>query len=62
MPIENHQVRLAGRPRGLPTPDVWEHTVEAIGDPGPGAAGPVHTGLCSDPAELLDRLFARLVL
>ncbi len=24
--------------------------------------GPVHTGLCSDPAALLDRLFARLVL
>lgn len=24
--------------------------------------GPVHTGLCEDPAALLDRLFARLVL
>jgi Protein of unknown function (DUF3037) len=24
--------------------------------------GPVHTGLCDDPAALLDRLFARLVL
>lgn len=24
--------------------------------------GPIHTGLCSDPAGLLDRLFARLVL
>lgn len=23
--------------------------------------GPVHTGLCADPAELLERLFARLV-
>ena len=36
MPIENHQLRLAARPRGLPTPDVWEHTTEEIGDPGPG--------------------------
>lgn len=24
--------------------------------------GPVHTGLCTDPGELLDRLFTRLVL
>ncbi|MDX6593988.1 MAG: hypothetical protein QOJ13_3184 [Gaiellales bacterium] len=24
--------------------------------------GPIHTGLCSDPAEALERLFARLVL
>ena len=36
MPTENHQLRLAARPRGLPTPDVWEHTTEEIGDPGPG--------------------------
>ncbi len=36
MPTENHQVRLAARPRGLPTPDVWEHTTEEVADPGPG--------------------------
>ena len=36
MPTENHQIRLAARPKGLPTPDVWEHTTEEVGDPGPG--------------------------
>ena len=36
MPTENHQIRLAARPRGLPTPEVWEHTTEQVGDPGPG--------------------------
>lgn len=36
MPTENHQIRLAARPRGLPTPEVWEHTTEELGDPGPG--------------------------
>ncbi len=33
MPTENHQIRLAARPRGLPTPDVWEHATEEVGDP-----------------------------
>ena len=36
MPTENHQIRLAARPRGLPTADVWERTTEAVADPGPG--------------------------
>ncbi len=33
MPTENRQVRLAARPRGLPTPDVWEHTTEEVAEP-----------------------------
>jgi NADPH-dependent curcumin reductase CurA len=36
MPTENRQIRLAARPQGLPTPDVWEHTTEELADPGPG--------------------------
>jgi NADPH-dependent curcumin reductase CurA len=36
MPTENHQIRLAARPQGLPTPDVWEHATEELADPGPG--------------------------
>jgi NADPH-dependent curcumin reductase CurA len=36
MPTENHQIRLAARPKGLPTPDVWEHTTEEVAQPGPG--------------------------
>ena len=36
MPTENHQIRLAARPRGLPTPDVWEQTTEQLGDPEDG--------------------------
>jgi NADPH-dependent curcumin reductase CurA len=31
-----NQVRLAARPSGLPTPDVWEHTEETLADPAPG--------------------------
>src|SRR6059058_2775680 len=36
MPATNHQVRLAARPTGLPTPDVWDHTEEPAGEPGDG--------------------------
>ncbi len=36
MPTENRQIRLAARARGLPTPDVWEHTTEELADPGDG--------------------------
>ena len=36
MPTSNRQIRLAARPRGLPTPDVWEHTTEPLAPPGPG--------------------------
>src|SRR5579871_6236789 len=32
----NHQVRLAARPHGLPGPEVWEHAVADIEQPGPG--------------------------
>ena len=31
-----NQVRLAARPVGLPTPDVWEHTEETLAEPAPG--------------------------
>jgi NADPH-dependent curcumin reductase CurA len=36
MPTENHQIRLAARPQGLPTPDGWEHTTEQVDDPASG--------------------------
>jgi NADPH-dependent curcumin reductase CurA len=36
MSDENHQVRLAQRPEGLPAPEVWEHTTEPIPEPGDG--------------------------
>jgi NADPH-dependent curcumin reductase CurA len=32
----NRQVRLAARPSGLPTAEVWEHTEEPVGEPGAG--------------------------
>jgi NADPH-dependent curcumin reductase CurA len=32
----NHQVRLAARPSGLPTAEVWDHTEEPVGEPGEG--------------------------
>ncbi len=36
MPSTNRQVRLAARPQGLPTDDVWEHTNEEVPEPGAG--------------------------
>ncbi len=36
MPATNRQVRLAARPTGLPTPDVWQLTEEPVRDPGTG--------------------------
>ena len=32
----NHQCRLAQRPSGLPTNDIWSFTDEAVGEPGDG--------------------------
>ncbi|MBP2365304.1 NADP-dependent oxidoreductase [Pseudonocardia parietis] len=32
----NRQVRLAARPTGTPGPEVWEHTSEAVPEPGEG--------------------------
>lgn len=36
MDTVNHQVRLAARPDGEPTPDVWAHTEEPVAEPGEG--------------------------
>ena len=47
---ENHQVRLAARPQGLPTADVWEHTVEPVPEPGDGRFVVRVTHLSLDPA------------
>jgi NADPH-dependent curcumin reductase len=46
----NDQVRLAARPRGLPTPDVWEHTTEPVPEPGEGRFVVRVTHLSLDPA------------
>ncbi len=46
----NHQVRLAARPTGLPTPDVWEHTQETVDDPAPGRFVVRISHLSLDPA------------
>ena len=50
MPTTNAQVRLAARPQGLPTAEVWEHTTEELGDPGPGEFKVKVTHLSLDPA------------
>ncbi len=47
---DNHQVRLAARPRGLPTADVWEHTAEPAPEPGDGRFVVRVTHLSLDPA------------
>ncbi|HET9102609.1 MAG TPA: NADP-dependent oxidoreductase [Solirubrobacteraceae bacterium] len=36
MDAVNHQIRLAARPQGLPTDEVWDHTEEPVGEPGDG--------------------------
>ncbi len=50
MPTTNHQVRLAARPQGLPTDEVWEHTTEELGDPGLGQFKVKVSHLSLDPA------------
>ncbi len=46
----NHQVRLAARPDGLPTVEVWNHTAEAVPTPGAGRFVVRVTHLSLDPA------------
>src|SRR4051794_25057857 len=46
----NAQVRLAARPSGLPTADVWEHTTEQVGEPGEGQILVRNLYLSLDPA------------
>ncbi|MCY7341596.1 MAG: NADP-dependent oxidoreductase [Pseudonocardia sp.] len=46
----NHQVRLAARPQGLPTPEVWDHTTEPVGEPGEGRVVVRVSHLSLDPA------------
>ncbi|GAA3249105.1 NADP-dependent oxidoreductase [Pseudonocardia petroleophila] len=47
---DNHQVRLAARPEGLPTPEVWEHTTEPVPEPADGRFVVRVTHLSLDPA------------
>jgi len=47
---DNHQVRLAARPAGLPTPEVWEHTTEPVPEPADGRFVVRITHLSLDPA------------
>jgi NADPH-dependent curcumin reductase CurA len=47
---DNHQVRLAARPDGLPTPEVWEHTTEPVPTPADGRFVVRVTHLSLDPA------------
>ncbi|MBO0873450.1 MAG: NADP-dependent oxidoreductase [Pseudonocardia sp.] len=46
----NHQVRLAARPNGEPTPEVWAHTEEPVGEPGDGQLLVRVTHISLDPA------------
>jgi NADPH-dependent curcumin reductase CurA len=46
----NHQVRLAGRPSGLPRATDWEFTSEDVPAPGPGSFVVEVTHLSIDPA------------
>ena len=47
----NHQVRLAGRPSGLPRASDWELTSEDVpAEPGPGSFVVEITHLSVDPA------------
>ncbi|MBN9065461.1 MAG: NADP-dependent oxidoreductase, partial [Rhizobiales bacterium] len=48
--LVNHQVRLAARPTGLPTPEVWEHTTEPVAEPADGQIVIRVTHLSLDPA------------
>ena len=47
---DNHQVRLAARPQGLPTAESWEHTTEPVPVPGDGRFVVRVTHLSLDPA------------
>jgi NADPH-dependent curcumin reductase len=46
----NRQIRLAARPQGLPKPGDWEHTQEAVPEPGDGELVVRVSHLSLDPA------------
>jgi hypothetical protein len=46
----NHQVRLAGRPTGMPAAQNWDHTEEPVGEPGEGQFLVRVTHVSLDPA------------
>jgi NADPH-dependent curcumin reductase len=48
--LKNKQIRLAKRPIGMPTRDVWNFTEEAVADPGPGGIVVKNLALSIDPA------------
>jgi NADPH-dependent curcumin reductase CurA len=48
--IVNHQVRLAARPVGLPTPQDWQSTEEAVTEPAEGGVLVKTLALSLDPA------------
>jgi NADPH-dependent curcumin reductase CurA len=50
MSAMNHQVRLAGRPEGLPKPSDWEHTQEPVPAPGSGQLVAEISHISLDPA------------
>ena len=48
--LQNHQVRLASRPVGLPSRDNWRFTEEPVAEPGPGGVLVKTLYLSLDPA------------
>lgn len=48
--LVNHQVRLAARPVGLPRPGDWQHSSEAVAEPGDGGIVVKTLLLSLDPA------------
>jgi len=48
--LTNHQIRLAARPVGLPTRDVWSFTTEPVTEPAPGSIVVKTLSLSLDPA------------
>jgi NADPH-dependent curcumin reductase len=48
--LVNHQVRLAARPVGLPKPGDWQHSSEAVAEPGDGGIVVKTLLLSLDPA------------
>src|SRR6476620_2382479 len=48
--LQNRQVRLAKRPTGLPTRDVWSFTDEPVPEPGDGAIVVKNLAISLDPA------------
>jgi len=48
--LVNHQCRLAARPNGLPGPECWQFTEEAVAEPGEGGVLVKVLSLSLDPA------------